>query len=235
MPLHDWSSLSGWDGLHDIWIVELLRHIKPRLPEGYRAYIGTAPALSVGAPLERPDVSVRHWRPEAPAPEPTMASDAAVAVSEPDIEVASPTLDPQSALFVTAAGRLVAAVEIVSPRNKDRPSARAIYLARYLSYLMEGANLLLIDVHTRPANFSFADSLAAELHIDQPATQPPFAVSYRVGEPAAAGGRLIGIWRRPLAIGQTMPSVTLPLTVKSEVLVDLESTYSRSSADVYLS
>ena len=31
MPLHDWSKLPGWEGVHDIWIVELLRWIKPRL------------------------------------------------------------------------------------------------------------------------------------------------------------------------------------------------------------
>jgi hypothetical protein len=37
MPLHDWNDLAGWDGVHNIWIVELLRWIRPRLPEGYRA------------------------------------------------------------------------------------------------------------------------------------------------------------------------------------------------------
>ena len=56
MPLHDWSSLPGWDGVHQVWIVELLYWIKPRLPEGYRAYIGTTPAFAIGAPVEeRPE------------------------------------------------------------------------------------------------------------------------------------------------------------------------------------
>jgi hypothetical protein len=49
MPLHDWSELSGWEGVHDVWIVELLRAIKPQLPDEYRAYIGSAPALAIGA------------------------------------------------------------------------------------------------------------------------------------------------------------------------------------------
>src|SRR5207253_10371297 len=60
MPLHDWAVLSGWDGVHQVWIVELLYWIKPRLPAGYRVYIGTTPTFAIGAPGEdRPDVVVR--------------------------------------------------------------------------------------------------------------------------------------------------------------------------------
>ena len=48
MSLHDWSALAGWDGVHQVWIVELLYWIKPRLPAGYRAYIGTTPTFAIG-------------------------------------------------------------------------------------------------------------------------------------------------------------------------------------------
>lgn len=84
-------------------------------------------------------------------------------MTEPDVEIASITLDPQTALYVASRNRRVAAVELISPRNKDRPSSRVAYFARYLSYLQDGAHVLLVDVHRRPLNFSFADSLAAEL------------------------------------------------------------------------
>jgi hypothetical protein len=67
VPLHDWNKTKGWDGVHSVWIVELLRWIKPRLPEGYRAYIGSTPALTIGAADERPDVAVRQWLPEQPS------------------------------------------------------------------------------------------------------------------------------------------------------------------------
>jgi hypothetical protein len=46
-----------------------------------------------------------------------------------------------------ATSRLIAAVDVISPRNKDRPFARTAYLARYLGYLLDGANRVLIDVH----------------------------------------------------------------------------------------
>jgi hypothetical protein len=165
MPLHEWTDRAGWEGMHYLWITELLRWVKPRLPAGYRAYIGSAPLLAVGAPWRRPDVHVHQW-PEIPdmererdAPEPSSRPEEEL---EPEVEQAVAMLDPGTALLVEQQGRLVAAVELVSPRNKDRPAAREAYLARDLGYLLESVHLLLVDVHRRPLGFSFADRIAAE-------------------------------------------------------------------------
>jgi hypothetical protein len=138
-------------------------------------------------------------------------------------------------LCVETQHRLVAAVELISPRNKDRLTSRASYLSRYLGYLLEGVHLLLVDVHRRPLDFSFADQIAGELRMDRPPCPAPFAVSYRVGEQAATGGRLLAVWRRLLTPGQALPELPLPLTVEMAVPVDLEGTYSRAAADAYLS
>ncbi len=229
MPLHDWSDRPGWEGMHLLWIAELLRWVKPRLPEGYRTFLGSTPRLAVGAPAARPDLGVREWT--DPATPGRGAGDQAV---EPDEEVAVATIEPDAALFVERAGRLVAAVELVSPRNKDRPLARSTYLARYLGYLLDGVHLLLVDAHPRPAGFSMADRIAAELQLHQPPLPTPLAVSYRVGEPAPTGGRLLALWRRPLAIGQPLPALPLALTTELAVTVDLESTYTGAATDSYL-
>lgn len=234
MPLHDWTELAGWEGMHHLWITELLRWVKPRLPEGYRAYIGSAPVVAVGAPPEKPDVGVRKWDGETGPPSSPPETEASAGQIEPDEEVAVATLDPGASLFVELHGRLVAAAELISPRNNDRPVARAAYLARYLGYLMEGVHLLLVDVHRRPQGSSFADRLAEELQFRQPPCPPPMAVSYRVGEPAASGGRLLGIWRRTLAVGSALPSLPLPLSVSTWVWVELEPTYQRAAEDAYL-
>jgi Protein of unknown function (DUF4058) len=236
MPLHDWTEPGGWEGLRHLWITELLRWVKPRLPEGYRAYIGSAPLLAVGAPSERPDVGVRAW-----TAEPATATDARAVEggiegdpSEPDLEVAVATIDPGTALFVESQGRLITAVELISPRNKDRPVARAAYLSRYLGYLLDAVNLVLIDVHRRPLAFSFADRIAEELGLAQPSCPPPMAISYRVGEPAPSGGRLLALWRRPLTFGAALPWLPLPLTVEQAISIDLEHTYALAAADAYL-
>ncbi|MGO8902469.1 MAG: DUF4058 family protein [Isosphaeraceae bacterium] len=233
MPLHDWTDRGGWEGVHHLWITELLRWVKPRLPAGYRAYIGSAPTIAVGAPPEKPDVSVRQW-PEEPSAGSGGSMIPSLPSEKPDEEVAVALLDPETSVFVESRGRLIAALELVSPRNKDRPVARAGYLARYVSYLLEGVHLLLVDVHRRPSGFSFADRIAEELQIRQPSCPPPLAVSYRVGEPAATGGRILAIWRRPLTAGGPLPSAMLPLTVEAAVSVDLEQTYQRAVEDAYL-
>jgi hypothetical protein len=234
MPLHDWSNDAGWDGFHLLWIAHLFHAIKPQLPEEFRAYLGSVPALSVTAASERPDVAVRHWLAEPSATTAAQAAATSNGFEEPDVEVATIALDPQQALYVTYRGRLVAALELISPRNKDRPSARAYYLSRYLGYLKEGAHLLLVDVHRKPINFSFVDALAEELKLEQPHTPAPAAATYRVGEPAASGGRMLAIWRRPLTVGAPLPTMLLPLTVHASIPVDLEHTYAQAAADTYL-
>jgi Protein of unknown function (DUF4058) len=234
MPLHEWSDRPGWERMHHLWITELLRWVKPRLPGGYRAYIGSAPLLAVGAPADRPDVSVRTWSPvEAMRQAEPASAETSADPAVPDEEIAVATLDPETAVYVESQGRLIAAVELISPRNKDRPIARSGYMARYLGYLLEGAHLVLIDVHRRPTGFSFADQIATELNLRQPSLLPPLAVSYRVGEPAATGGRLLAIWRRPMTVGDALPPLPLPLTSDREVILDLDQTYARAAEDAY--
>ena len=232
MPLHDWTDDQGWEGVHLLWIAELLRWIKPRLPTGYRAYIGSVPTVAVGAPSQKPDVSVRHY-PEEQRPAANGA--ASSGAPKPDQQIAVATIDLSKAVYVESRGRLIASVELISPRNKDRDSARATYLARYVGYLLEGVHLLLTDVHRRPLAFSFADQIARELQIEQPHLPAPFAVGYRVGPPAASGGRLLDVWRRQLTVGESLPLMALPINEDVSVPVDLEQTYMRAAADAYLS
>jgi hypothetical protein len=243
MPLHDWTDLGGWEGVHHFWISRLCYWLKPRLPAEYRAYVGAMPGLTVHSGAERPDVGVRHWLPE-PTPDPPAAptltpSGEMMGVEEPymvepEVETATLVVDPDPALFVAARGRVVAAVELISPRNKDHPEARAVYLARYLSYLHAGAHLLLVDVHRRPLGFSFADALSQALQIEQTACPAPQAASYRVGEPAPSGGRFVAIWRNRLTVGAPLPRMPLPLSVHRLIPVDLEHTYQQAAEDAYL-
>jgi hypothetical protein len=238
MSLHDWSELPGWEGVHQIWIVELLYWIKPRLPAGYRAYIGTTPTFAIGAPAEeRPDVGVRDWSGSGQTPslsaEPAGPGSSEPA-EEPDEEVAVGTIAGDTALLVEHQGRLIAAIELVSPRNKDRPSACAAYASAYAGYLLRGVHLLLVDVHRRPLLFSFADRIAQDLQLEQPKCPPPFAAAYRVGEPAPGGGRFLALWRRPLAVGSRLPTMRLPLSVRESVPVDLDATYRRAAEAAYI-
>src|SRR4051794_38569711 len=179
MPLHDWTDERGWDSVHPFWLAYLVEWIQPRLPEGYKAFLGGVPALTVASGNGRPDVSVRQFGPEPPAVEGAVDT----AVLAPDLETSvAIRLDPQRAIHIDFHGQLVAAIEIVSPRNKDRADAKETYATRYLSYLPLGVPLLLVDVLPRPRGFSFADAITAGLGMELPPLPAPFAAAYRVGE-----------------------------------------------------
>jgi hypothetical protein len=230
MPLHDWQDDRGWNSLHLVWQAQLLDWVQGQLPPGYRAYLGSVPALTIDVPNGRPDLGVRNWI-EAPK---DSGNGSGVGTPEPDMEaVAVFELDPQTAVHVEFHGRLVAALEIVSPRNKDRPYARERYLGRYLGYIRQAVHLMLIDVLPRPVGFSFADALNANLKFEQPPCAVPFVVSYRVGE-SVPDGTLIGFWRRSLAVGSALPTIPLALNVRESIPIDLEHTYREAARRVYL-
>lgn len=204
MPLHDWTVTIGWEAIHLFWITELARHLKARLPAGFRTQLEVVPPVDGGG-----------W--------------------EGNVEVGEPTPEIRPVLYVARAGSRVAAVELVSPLNKDPLEARTNSLYRYAGDLAGGIHLLLIDVHPQPAGFSFADEIARTSGIaDQPRMPPPMAITYRVGEPAPEGGRHLSIWRRSLEIGADLPTLPLPLDASTTVPVDLGATYARAAADAYL-
>lgn len=234
MPLHDWSDDRGWDSVHPLWLAYLVEHLQDRLPAGYRAYLGGVHALSVGGGGGQPDVRVLQWG----APPVEAQSPSAVGLLEPDLEVNVVfRLDPQMAVHVGRDGQLIAALELVSPRNKDRADAKETYANRYLGYLRLGVHLMLVDVLPRPRNFSFADAVTGGLGLELSPLPAPFAATLRAGEPVPVGddiGSLLAVWRRPLRVSEPLPTLPLPLNVHAEVLVDLEETYQRAAKRAYL-
>lgn len=234
MPLHDWSKDGPWDAMHLMWISELARDVKSRLPPEYRAYAGPGISVAIGTDGGRPDISVRAHFQDADSAR--REQHPAASEAKPDVEViAMPSLDPLPSLFVERDGRLVAVLELISPRNKDRLVSRTNYTLRYAAYLADGVNLMLVDVHRLPNGFSFLDGIEREMELTPtPAIVAPLAATYRVGEPAAEGGRFLAIWRRQLTIGEKLPTLPLPLTPAESLEIDLEKTYQRAASDVYL-
>jgi hypothetical protein len=233
MPLHDWAKMEGWNEIHQYWIVALSDHLRERLPPGYRVYVGTTPVAAAGVsrvpdPEGHPDLSVRRW--DVPPGQPTDPS----GFARPDLETTVAVLETELAAFVEHRGRIVAVAELVSPGNKDRPARRDLYAGRYRGYLMNGTNLLLVDVHARPGGFSFHDRIATDLGLTTAAMPSPQAVSFCVGDIGPTGGRELSLWRRPLTVGQALPVLPLPLQPNLAVPVELEPTYAASCRRAYI-
>ncbi len=238
MPLHDWNDESGWMMVHHLWISELARWLKVRLPAGYRAFIGSSPVLTVDIP-GKPDVGVRdgvhqtNGHPFNSSSEMGVGSESQLDYG--DVRVATVVLAPGKYVYVEHDGRLVAAIELISPANKDRPSAREAATNRYAGYIQNGVHLLLVDLLPKPRGFSFAESIGQDLHIlDQSDFPAPLAVSYRVGERSTVGESIMELRQRPLQAGQPLPVLPLAISNRIDVPIDLETTYMKAAADAYL-
>jgi hypothetical protein len=235
MPLHDWTDDRGWDSVHQLWINSLLFWVQDRLPPGYRAYLGSVPGLTIATEPGRPDLGVRTCQPpgqEMPAPrsDPPLTEE-----PRPDFQaVALLNPEPPAAVHIWHQGQLVAAIELVSPRNKDRLASREFYRNRYLGYLWAGVHLLLVDVHGRPHGFSFVAAMGDELQCQLPVGLPPHAVSWNVGGPTPEGGRFLDGWYRSLVVGELLPSLPLVLADRKSLLIDLEHTYAEAAHRAYL-
>jgi hypothetical protein len=122
--------------------------------------------------------------------------------------------------------RLVAAIELVSPGNKDRAGHRQAFAVKCASYLCRGISLILIDIVTsRRANLhnEVMQVLGHEEALRLPAETVLCGVAYR--PVVREGQEQIEIWPSPLEIGQPLPTLPLALNAEMAVPIDLEATY----------
>src|SRR5436190_20748111 len=121
---------------------------------------------------------------------------------------------------------LVAAIELVSPSNKDRLSHRQAFAAKCAAYLQQGVNVIVIDVVTERHD-NLHQEIARQLNLTDAVvsavTSDLYAVSYRT---VGVGTRLpLEVWPHALAVGQPLPTLPLWLTPERAVPLDLEATY----------
>ncbi len=120
--------------------------------------------------------------------------------------------------------KLVGAIELVSPSNKDRPATRAAFVSKCAGYLSAGACVVVLDATTeRPANLH-KDLLGLFGQMDADRSNlTMFAGTYR---PVLRNEQAqIDIWVSPVAIGQPLPTMPLRLTGDLMIPVDFESAY----------
>jgi hypothetical protein len=123
--------------------------------------------------------------------------------------------------------QLRAAIELVSPANKDRPDTRRTFAAKCASYLRHGIGLVVVDIVTsRSPNLH--DELFKLLNVKSRRAaweKPPgvYAVAYRP-VPVLKKPRL-EVWPEALKLGQPLPVMPLWLSQTLCVPVRLEESY----------
>ena len=121
---------------------------------------------------------------------------------------------------------MVAAVEIVSPGNKDRPESRRAFVTKCAALLQQGVCVSIVDLVTTRSFNHYTDLLKFIDRSDPAfAPQPPpiYAVTCRA--------RIIGqqpkleAWAHPMAVGQPLPPLPIWLSEDLNVMLDLEGSY----------
>ena len=116
--------------------------------------------------------------------------------------------------------RLVAAVEIVSPANKDRPESRRAFIVKCAALLQQRVSVAIVDlVTTRKFNL-YGDLIGLISQSDPSLTpEPPplYAAACRATKQDNAWR--LETWTHALALGQPLP--TLPLWLADDLAVPL--------------
>jgi hypothetical protein len=122
--------------------------------------------------------------------------------------------------------KLVAAIELVSPGNKDRPGTREAFVRKCATYLQDRIAVMIVDIVTeRVGNFhaSLLNLLEPARPVEMSDPDQLFAAAYRTL--LEKGRARVDAWPEPLEIGKPLPTLPLWLADDLAVPVDLEQSY----------
>jgi hypothetical protein len=241
MPLQDHfhpplTTIASWEELHGMWPAVIVQQLRKQLPPGYvsgpRVHLGAQVEIDVAAyeKHERPStfsdpdrnggVATAVWAPAAPS--------MAVETELPDDD------EYEVRIYDAERGRtLVAAIEIVSPANKDRPEKRNAFIGKCAALLRNGVAVSIVDIVTIRHFNLYAELMAFLGHPDRSlGSEPPVIYAASCRWVRKSDRAVLETWSHALAIGQPLPTLPLWLTDTLSVPLDLERSYQQACADL---
>lgn len=241
MPLldHFHAPLKGnrrWESFHGYWASAIGGALNAgQLPPGYFAEM----QVTLGTQIEVDVASMEEAENGEPPRRVKSSAKGGVATlarrtwTPPTATLDMPAIFPDDIevlVFSDSGGpTLAGAIELVSPRNKDRPAARKAFASKCLAYLQRGVGVVVVDVVTeRKANLH--DQIARLVGRDAPPFPGKPAVYTTAYRPYRRDKEeRVAVWAEALAVGNTLPP--MPLWLLREpypVRVDLEATYTEA-------
>jgi hypothetical protein len=232
MPLRDHfrpplSKRASWEGFHGQWPAMIVQRLSPVLPNGYIA----EPRVHLGPYFEIDVTAFERAQPQtAAAGDGGGVATAAWSATRPllDIEADWPDQYEYEVLIFDQERerRLVAAVELVSPANKDRPESRRALVTKCAALLRQGVGLALVDLVTVRRFNLYAELLAwIGQHDPSLGEEPPPTYAAALRFQKAARRTRLQTWPHPLVVGQSLPTLPLWLSADRSVPLDLEASY----------
>jgi hypothetical protein len=239
MPLRDHfrpplDDMRHWEGLHGGWPMMIVATLRRKLPRRYfaepRVHSGSSAEIDVATFENEGEgllaagdghdngggIATAVWAPSRPT--------LAVVTDLPAQDVYEVRVYDEKRHC-----RLVAAVEIVSPANKDRPDLRRAFAAKCAGLLRERVSVVIVDVVTTRTPNLYGELLDLigqsdpSLHPEPP---PLYATACRLTK--SADEWLLETWALSLALGQALPTVPLWLADNLAIPLELEESYEQS-------
>lgn len=239
MPLRDHfhlplSRTSGYQEVHGQWPAVLVQQLGKLLPANYVA----GPRIHLGTQIEV-DVATFEQDSTLGASQVQNVGLATQVYAPPQ-----PSLEVQTALGdfdeyevrvydVQRGRRLVAAIELISPGNKDRPETRGQFVAKCAALLRSGVCVVLVDIVTSMDFNLYSQLLSLIGERDCSLSEPPsatYAVTCR-WHPRGTDYWL-ETWYQSLGPNQSLPVLPLWLTEDLAISLDLEASYEQSCRDL---
>lgn len=230
MPLldHFHPPLHGprrWEGFHHAWATVIAQYLNEKtLPPNYFA----EPEISLGPEME---IDVATLELSRPSPEGAGSATALWSPPRPSIavKVDFTRLEGCEVRVYQDLGdaELRAAIELVSPSNKDRAGGRRTFAAKCAGYLQHGIAVVIVDiVASRGANLhqELFDTLEVKSRrAPWKSSTNLYAVAYRAV--TIRNAPRVEVWPQPLALGEALPVMPLWLALDLCVPLGLEETY----------
>ncbi|MBY0456435.1 MAG: DUF4058 family protein [Gemmataceae bacterium] len=235
MPLRDHfrppvSKRSSWEGFHAMWPTTIIQNMGKLLPPGFTA----EPRVHLGALFEI-DVNTYESDDASPAPAEVAGDGGTATATLPitTVEIELPNeYEYEVLVYVERERTLIAAIELVSPGNKNRAAKRNAFVGECAALLRKGVAVSVIDLVTVRQFNLFAELMTFIGHTGlAPASgSPVYAGACRWAE--RGGKNYLDVWSQPLAVGQPLPTIPLWLGPNQMLLIDLEPSYEQACRDL---
>jgi hypothetical protein len=227
----------SWEGFHGMWPALMVLDLCKSLPEQYTA----EPRVHLGRNFE---VDVCTFDQDAGNEFKSHVPDsgAATATWAPPQPTLSLELDPteiyeyEVLIFDQQRGReLVAAIELVSPANKDRPETRQAFVSKCAALLQKKICVSIVDLVT-VKHFNLYCEMLDIFGQSDPAfiSAPPATYAVTCRSHQLAIGSRFESWAYPMVVGQQLPILPIWLNNDQAISLDLETSYHQTCTTLRL-
>jgi hypothetical protein len=222
------------EGFHHAWAANIAQHLNREvLPADFFAEseISLGPTLEIDVA----NVELTNWREAAGSATATTVWAPAKPLLTFPVDFARLDVCEVRVYEELGGAQLRAAIELVSPANKDRPGSRRTFAAKCAGYLKQAVSVIIVDVVTERAANLHADILEA-LDVSQAAWESPtqlYAIAYR--PVPVQKQQSIEAWPETLTLGQSLPVLPLWLRLDLCLPLQLEETYATTCSGLRIS